>query len=179
MKQFLLDLDASINGIYLNSETIELLSVIQCKNIEELKKFAQDCSQLDLSEKYFSNWSEQDIENIKKDLFEKYIKKINPNQSIQSQNLKEETLALIAMLNLQYWCENEDEKERLKKIYAQNEKKYQDMIQEKYNIDNIFKKNEEIIENKQEQKNDMQIVVYKNSTLKRIINKILNFLHLR
>ena len=40
-------------------------------------------------------------------------------------------------------------------------------------------KNEEIIENKQEQKNDMQIVVYKNSTLKRIINKILNFLHLR
>lgn len=67
----------------------------------------------------------------------------------------------------------------MKKIYAQNEKKYQDMIQEKYNIDNIFKKNEEIIENKQEQKNDMQIVVYKNSTLKKIINKILNFLHLR
>jgi hypothetical protein len=67
----------------------------------------------------------------------------------------------------------------LKKIYAQNEKKYQDMIQEKYNIDNIFKKNEEIIENKQEQNNDMQIVVYKNSTLKKIINKILNFLHLR
>lgn len=67
----------------------------------------------------------------------------------------------------------------MKKIYAQNEKKYQDMIQEKYNIDNIFKKNEEIIENKQEQNNDMQIVVYKNSTLKKIINKILNFLHLR
>lgn len=83
------------------------------------------------------------------------------------------------MLNLQYWCENEDEKERLKKIYAQNEKKYQDMIQEKYNIDNIFKKNEEIIENKQEQKSNMQIVEYKNSALKRIINKILNFLHLR
>jgi predicted molibdopterin-dependent oxidoreductase YjgC len=71
------------------------------------------------------------------------------------------------------------EHNKIIKIYAQNEKKYQDMIQEKYNIDNIFKKNEEIIENKQEQKNDMQIVVYKNSTLKRIINKILNFLHLR
>lgn len=67
----------------------------------------------------------------------------------------------------------------MKKIYAQNEKKYQDMIQEKYNIDNIFKKNEEIIENKQEQKNNMQIVEYKNSVLKRIVNKILNFLHLR
>ena len=53
------------------------------------------------------------------------------------------------------------------------------MIQEKYNIDNIFKKNEEIIENKQEQKNNMQIVEYKNSVLKRIVNKILNFLHLR
>lgn len=84
MKQFLLNLDASINGIYLNSETIELLSIIQCKNIEELKKFAQDCSQLDLSEEYFNNWSEQDIENIKKDLFEKYKKTLIPlKQSVE------------------------------------------------------------------------------------------------
>lgn len=142
--------------------------------------YAEIDSFIDLLDEYNKNKIPEKLrEYFKNEKDEKYIKKINPNQSIQSQNLKEETLALIAMLNLQYWCENEDEKERLKKIYAQNEKKYQDMIQEKYNIDNIFKKNEEIIENKQEQKNDMQIVVYKNSTLKRIINKILNFLHLR
>ena len=149
-------------------------------SVNTRQAYAEIDSFIDLLDEYNKNKIPEKLrEYFKNEKDEKYIKKINPNQSIQRQNLKEETLALIAMLNLQYWCENEDEKERLKKIYAQNEKKYQDMIQEKYNIDNIFKKNEEIIENKQEQKNDMQIVVYKNSTLKRIINKILNFLHLR
>ena len=149
-------------------------------SVNTRQAYAEIDSFIDLLDEYNKNKITEKLrEYFKNEKDEKYIKKINPNQSIQSQNLKEETLALIAMLNLQYWCENEDEKERVKKIYAQNEKKYQDMIQEKYNIDNIFKKNEEIIENKQEQKNDMQIVVYKNSTLKRIINKILNFLHLR
>lgn len=40
MQEFLLKLESPINGIYLNSETIELLSIIQCKNIKELKDFA-------------------------------------------------------------------------------------------------------------------------------------------
>lgn len=149
-------------------------------SVNTRQAYAEIDSFIDLLDEYNKNKIPEKLrEYFKNEKDEKYIKKIKPNQSIQSQNLKEETLALIAMLNLQYWCENEDEKERLKKIYAQNEKKYQDMIQEKYNIDNIFKKNEEIIENKQEQKNNMQIVEYKNSVLKRIVNKILNFLHLR
>lgn len=149
-------------------------------SVNTRQAYAEIDSFIDLLDEYNKNKIPEKLrEYFKNEKDEKYIKKINPNQSIQSQKLKEETLALIAMLNLQYWCENEDEKERLKKIYAQNEKKYQDMIQEKYNIDNIFKKNEEIIENKQEQKNNMQIVEYKNSVLKRIVNKILNFLHLR
>ena len=33
MQKFSLGMQAQINGIYLNSETIELLSVIQCNNI--------------------------------------------------------------------------------------------------------------------------------------------------
>ena len=69
-----------------------------------------------------------------------YVKNINPNIPIKEQNLLEETLALIAMLNLQYWCKDEQEKERLKNIYAENERKYQDELREKYNPDNLFKK---------------------------------------
>ena len=72
-----------------------------------------------------------------------YIKNINPNKPIDEQNLKEETLALIAMLNLQYWCEDEKEKARLKQVYLNNEKKYQEGLIEKYNSDDIFKKKKE------------------------------------
>lgn len=81
-----------------------------------------------------------------------YIKGINPNVSIKEQALKEETLSIIALLNLQYWCDNAAEKERLEKIYADNEKKYQDMLQEKYNPDNLFKnkQSQNLVENTEE-----------------------------
>lgn len=52
-----------------------------------------------------------------------YNKKIDSEIPIKDQNLKSETLAIIAMLNLQYWCEDEQEKERLKK-YMHKMKKY-------------------------------------------------------
>ena len=60
----------------------------------------------------------------------------------------EETLALIAMLNLQYWCKDENEKERLKSIYAENERKYQNELREKYNPDNLFKNKQRVVEEK-------------------------------
>ena len=41
----------------------------------------------------------------------------------------EETLAIIAMLNLKYWCEDKNERERLKQIYRNNEKEYQELVQ--------------------------------------------------
>lgn len=109
-----------------------------------------------------------------------YIKNIDKDIPIKDQNLKEETLAIIALLNLQYWCKDEEEKKRLQEIYAQNEKEYQDMLYEKYNPNDIFKKKDETtIENKNEIKENMQIIEYKEPMFRRIINKILNFLHLR
>lgn len=78
-------------------------------------------------------------EFFKKEKDNNYHKEINPNIPIKEQNLKKETLALIALLNLQYWCKDEKEKERLKQVYANNENKYQEALREKYNPDNIFK----------------------------------------
>lgn len=103
-----------------------------------------------------------------------YIKQINPNIPIKKQNLKEETLAIIALLNLQYWCKDEKEKKRLQTIYAQNEKNYQEMLHENYNPNDIFKKKcSAIVEE------NTQIIEYKKPILKRIINGILRFLHIR
>ena len=61
-----------------------------------------------------------------------YIKEIHTDIPISEQNLKKETLAIIALLNLKYWCDDEEEKTRLKKIYAENEKKYQSDLKNKY-----------------------------------------------
>lgn len=119
-------------------------------------------------------------EFFKREKDKEYVKIINTSIPIKDQKLKEETLAIIALLNLQYWCKDEEEKKRLQAIYAQNEQEYQKMLYEVYNPKDIFKKKEEtIIENNNEIKKDMQLVKYKEPIFKKIINKIMFFLHLR
>ncbi|CDD16326.1 putative uncharacterized protein [Clostridium sp. CAG:798] len=96
-----------------------------------------------------------------------YIKGINPNVPIKNQKLKEETLGIIALLNLQYWCEDENEKKRLKEVYAKNEKRYQEYLQVQFNPNEIFKKKEPTQES-------LSIVEYKESIIKKLVNKIKN-----
>ena len=84
MQKFSLGMQAPINGIYLNSETIELLSIIQCKDIAELRKFASNCSQLNIDEKEIESWTESDIESVKRKLVEQYKESLIPmEQSIK------------------------------------------------------------------------------------------------
>ena len=106
-----------------------------------------------------------------------YIKNINPNIPIKEQNLKEETLALIAMLNLQYWCEDENEKEKLKNIYNENEIRHQEELKEKYNPDNLFKnKIKTNVEGIEQEQTDMVQYRKENifSKIKRLLLKLLN-----
>lgn len=108
---------------------------------------------------------------FKKEKDNNYTKVIDANIPIQEQNLKDETLALIAMLNLQYWCEDEDEKQRLKMIYSNNEMKHQKKLREMYNQENIFQsKKEQSCETVQE---NVFVVEYKKENL---FNKIKNFM---
>ena len=113
----------------------------------------------------------------KKEKDNTYTKTINPNIPIKEQNLKEETLALIAMLNLQYWCEDEEEKRRLKKIYSDNEIKHQQKLREMYNPEDVFKtkQKQEQIENEissEEIQENVAMVEYKKETF---IEKIKKF----
>ena len=109
-----------------------------------------------------------------------YHKNINPNVAIEERNLKEETLAIIALLNLQYLCNNEEEKKRLQDIYAQNEKEYQEKLYEQYNPNDIFKKKNKITEEiSNDVADNMQLVEYKEPIFKRIINKIMEFFHIK
>lgn len=96
-----------------------------------------------------------------------YVKKIAQNIPIKKQNLLEETLAIIAMLNLDYICEDEDEKERLREVYENNEKKYQKLFQMDFNDNEIFGK---IDYNKKQEKN---IVIIKKQTMfQKLVSKV-------
>lgn len=99
-----------------------------------------------------------------------YTKGISVDKDIKNQNLMEETLAIIALLNLQYWCEDEVERQRLKDVYAKNEKLWQDAFQIKFDSNEIFKKN--VVVTKHQEETNTQMVEYKESVINRLIKKI-------
>ena len=99
---------------------------------------------------------------------------------LKEQKLKVKTLSLLAMLDLNYWCDTEEEKQNLIKKYSENEIKYQEDLRGRYNPDNIFKKRNQ--ENKIEEnviQNTSVIVEYKESIFRRFINKIKIMFHLK
>lgn len=104
-----------------------------------------------------------------------YVKEIKKDIPIKEQNLKEETLALIALLNLKYWCDDEEERQRLIKIYSENEEKYNEILEKDKSSDVIFKTNEEkeINNKKLENTYNVSVVKYrKKSFFEKLIEKI-------
>lgn len=112
--------------------------------MEMLLKTRQAYSEID---EFIHLLNKQDRNKIPKKLREffsnekdkEYIKNINIDVPIKEQNLREETLAIIAILNLKYWCEDKEEKKRLMQVYINNEKKYQKILQVAFNSDDVFK----------------------------------------
>ena len=105
-----------------------------------------------------------------------YHKNIDPSIPIKEQNLKEETLSIIALLMLQYWYKDEDKKQRLLEILDENERKYQEELREKYNPDDLFNKDNKIKKDSVANQNT-SIIEYKDeNSFKKLFERYLFFL---
>ena len=93
-----------------------------------------------MDEKYVSQIPKQLRELFKNKKSKIYNKKIVANTPLQEQNLKRETLEILAVLNYNFWCKDKQKKKELTRLYYNNQKKYEQMLREKYNPENIFKK---------------------------------------
>lgn len=141
------------------SEVYQVLNLLGNEYIDKLPKSLFNM----LEEKRDTNYNPQYTDNI----------------PLHKQNIKKETISIMALLHLNYWCENEREKFELKQILKNNEEKYQEELRNKYNPDNIFKKYNEdknVAENVIQ--NEVAMVEYKESILRKIINKIKNIFHI-
>lgn len=119
------------------------------------------------------------IEFFDKNKSEEYNYIYDDKKTLNEQDLSNITLNLLAMLNLNYWCEDEGHKKELLELYAENEKKYQEELRKRYNPDNIFKKQQEksnIEENVIQ--NEVALIEYKESIFRRLINKIKSIFHM-
>ena len=128
-----------------------------------------------MEQKYIDMIPKKLLELFNEEKDKNYQPNINPNISLAEQNLQRKTLALLAMLNLNYWCEDEKEKQELIAIYAENDRKKEEELREKYNPDNLFKKKEKE-EKVEEPQESTALIEYKEEKFfKRLINKIISF----
>lgn len=107
---------------------------------------------------------------FKEEKIKDYHPEIDIEKPLIEQNLKRETMVLLAILNLNYWCENEEEKQRFLNELDKNEEEKKE-LEEKYNPDNLFKKKQD-----ESTENNLQIVEYKKPNfIQRLLTKIKKF----
>ena len=106
---------------------------------------------------------------IQKEKSNLYNPKYNLDIPLENQDVKEETIAIIALFKLKYWCESEEEKKELEYIFQKNEEIYQKKLRETYDYEKLFNKKKLVNEHKVE---NTSMIKYKENVLKTIINKI-------
>ena len=103
-----------------------------------------------------------------------YISEIDFSKELKDLKIRKETKELLGIMYLNYWSNDEEKKEYVK-LLSENEKKYQEELTEKYNPDSLFKKTAKQDDiNEQVVTNEVAIIKYEESLLKKIWNKILS-----
>ena len=96
-----------------------------------------------------------------------YIPKIDPDNSLADQDLRKETISFLTLLQLNYWCESEEEKQEILRELVNTDKIREEELREKYNPDNIFK------DKNHQQEQTVAIVEYKEPNfIMKILDKI-------
>ena len=124
-----------------------------------------------MESQYIDKIPNQLMELVRSEKNEKYAPNIKIDIPLDEQGLQRKTLAFLAMLNLNYWCENEKEKQELLEMYSENDRIAETELQEIYNPENIFhKKKQEKINSDEKQENKQMIESEEKSILKKILN---------
>ncbi len=117
---------------------------------------------------------------IEEEKSNEYNPKYDSKIALEEQNIRRESISMIALFHLNYWCSSNKEKENLRTIFKDNETKYQTELRQKYNPDSLFKRqsSEQSEQKESSIAKEVAMVEYKESILKKFINKIKNILHL-
>lgn len=110
--------------------------------------------------KYVKKIPSKLLQFFKENRSKNYIPHIKIDIPVREQSFNEGTLAIIALLNLKYWCEDEQEIKRLKQVYKNNEDKYQEKLREQFDYSNIFEKR-----NKNITSENKEMIEYKKITI--------------
>ncbi len=112
---------------------------------------------------------------------------IDPSISLEEQNLSKESKAMLALINYKYFSD-EAQKEELKKIYEENDRKAEQELRDKYHTDDIFGNKEkaekaeevpeDIAEKHVEETQETALVEVKETVFTKIVNFFKELFHI-
>ena len=92
-----------------------------------------------VGDSYISKLPPKLYQLIEENRLESYSPVFSANDLSFMKTLKRETIAMLVVLELNYWCDSEEEKQELQNILNDNSEKYHQKMMEKYSSQNIFK----------------------------------------
>ena len=125
-----------------------------------------------MEDKYIEKIPKNLMNFFERNSMKNYNFNVDVSIPLKEHKLHKKTISLLAMLNLNYWCENEDEKAKLLQLYTENEKKYNEVTLKKYSFENSFKKEEIQIKSDNVSKKETLPIENKENFFGKIINKI-------
>ena len=99
--------------------------------------------------------------------------KIDPNKTLKEQRIMYETRVIIAVLKYNFWCENEEEKNKILEKIKLKEK----LALEKYDISALASKRSIFVDDTEQEKNykeNLPVKFEKQSWLSKILSKFKN-----
>ena len=108
------------------------------------------------------------IQMIEEERNKEYTPSYNFNIPIEEQVISDEAIAMIALLHLNYWCKDDEERKILNEFFDENETNYQAELREKYNPDNIFKNRKSNEEQPIAKEESVAMIEYKETIFTKI-----------
>lgn len=85
--------------------------------------------------------SEKFMEFLKENTSKTYKPQLDYTKNIKDMNLKNKTIGILSIINKKYWC-NDEERKGFEEKLKQNEIRYQEVLNERYDTNKLFKDKE-------------------------------------
>lgn len=120
-----------------------------------------------MEQEYIEKIPEKFINFLKENKSEKYVSNLDHSKIISEMNLKPKTEAILGLIYMKYWA-NEQERIEFKNKIEENERIFREQMKEKYNQENLFNK-----ENNKDLREELNVKpVEKQTFIQKLINKI-------
>lgn len=107
--------------------------------LKNLLAYSEIWTILNLLEEPYSSRVPQQVKSFfEEERLKDYVPQIDMNKPLTEQNLQRETIVLLAILNVNYWCDSEEERQSYLMEMAKNDNKDYDPDDKSWDWSNIF-----------------------------------------